>query len=296
MRYRLTRHSGSWAVFLLAFLLQSGGSRAKGTEPFHDWSFSKEKVSAQTITSIKGNLTGRLEKQTVLSPFGLPLDGGNSIDVPGMTRGQLPTRTITAEAWISVEAGTRWGSIVGYYQDNGSYEKGWLLGYNNTNFLLSVSTASKLHTITSRTVFEKGRWYHVVGTYDGKTMKLFVNGVEEATGIAANGNIAYPEKAFYTIGAYRDADEFFRMQGVLHRVRVYNNALDSTEIKELSAKGKSIFPKGLTYSVKPHLRFGSPGSATVYWETDEPGNAVLNYGLGADLNLEVRGEVQTRSH
>ena len=296
MRNRLTRHLGSCAAFLLALLLQSGGSQANGTEPLHDWSFSKDKISAQSITSIKGNLTGRLEKQTVLSPFGLPLDGGNSIDVPGITRGQLPTRTITAEAWISVEAGTRWGSIVGYYQDNGSYEKGWLLGYNNTNFLLSVSTASKLHTITSKTVFEKGRWYHVVGTYDGKTMKLFVNGVEEATGIAANGDIAYPEKAFYTIGAYRDADEFFRMQGVLHRVRVYNNALDSTEIKELSAKGKSIFPKGLTYSVKPHLRFGSPGSATVYWETDEPGNAVLNYGLGADLNLEIRGEVQTHSH
>ena len=94
-----------------------------------------------------------------------------------------------------------------------------------------------------KTIFEKGRWYHVIGTYDGKKMKLYVNGVEEATGIAANGNIAYPEKAYYTIGAYRDADEFFRMQGVVHRVRVYNNALDSTEIKKLSAKGKSIFPK-----------------------------------------------------
>jgi hypothetical protein len=129
----------------------------KGTEPLHDWSFSQEKISAQTITSIKGNLTGRLEKQTVLSPFGLPLDGGNSIDVPGMTPEQLPSLSITAEAWISVESGTRWGSIVGYYQDNGSYEKGWLLGYNDTNFLLSVSTASKLQTITSRTVFEKDK-------------------------------------------------------------------------------------------------------------------------------------------
>ncbi len=280
---------------LLSFLLPFG-LWAKETRPLHDWTFSQEKISAQKITSVRGNLKGELEKQAEASRMGMRLDGENSMDVPGMTADQLPSRNLTAEAWVSLDSGTRWGSIVGYYQDNGDYEKGWLLGYNETTFLLSVSCESKLHTITSRTAFEKGKWYHVVGTYDGKTMKLYVNGVEEASGNSANGEIAYPGEAYYTIGAYHDKDEFFRMKGTVHSVRLYGKTLDPTEIIALHAKGKSLFPKGLTYSVKPHLRFDSPGSATVYWESDEPGDCILHYGMGDNLDQEVQSKAQTRNH
>ena len=269
---------------------------AKETLPLHDWAFSQGKIAAQSITPIRGALKGQLEKQAAASPMGLRLDGDNSMDVPGMTAAQLPSRNITAEAWVSLDTGIRWGAIVAYFQDNGSYEKGWVLGYNEKNFVLSVSNESKLHTITSRAAFEKDKWYHVVGTYDGKTMKLYVNGVEEASGNAANGDIAYPEQAYYTVGAYRDKDEFFRMKGTVHSARLYGKTLDPTEILALHAKGKSIFPKGLTYSVKPHLRFDSPGSATVYWESDEPGSAILHYGVGDNLGHEVRSTTPTRNH
>ncbi len=116
---------------LLSFLLPFG-LWAKETLPLHDWTFSQEKISAQKITSVRGNLKGELEKQAEASPMGMRLDGENSMDVPGMTAAQLPSRNLTAEAWVSLDSGTRWGSIVGYYQDNGDYEKGWLLGYNET--------------------------------------------------------------------------------------------------------------------------------------------------------------------
>jgi len=292
----LTSSRLSRLVILFSSFLLVSGFPAKGTEPLHDWSFSQEKISGQTISSVAGNLKGSFERRSVTNGFGVRLDGSTSLDVPGMTPDQLPSERVTAEAWVSLDAGTRWGSIVGYYQDNGSYEKGWLLGYNDTNFVFSVSTASKLNTISSKTVFEKGKWYHVIGTYDGKSMKLYVNGLEETVGNAANGDIAYPDKAYYTIGAYRDQDEFFRMKGTIHRVRIYGDALPPAEIRSLHAKGKSIFPRGVNYTVKPHLRFDSPRSATVYWETDEPGNAILRYGQGKTLDLEVKGKAQTRNH
>ncbi|MBT5909373.1 MAG: hypothetical protein HOH25_06210, partial [Opitutae bacterium] len=295
MRLRLTKYSVSGTAFLF-YLFMHFSLWAKGTEPLHDWSFSKEAISAQSITSVAGNLKGSFESRPVTNSFGVRFDGSTSLDVLGMTPDQLPSERVTADAWVSLDAGTRWGSIVGFYQDNGSYEKGWLLGYNDTNFVFSVSTASKLHTITSKTAFEKGKWYHVAGAYDGKSMKLYVNGVEESAGSAANGKIAYPEKAYYTIGAYRDQDEFFRMKGTIHRVRLFGDALTAAEIRSLHAKGKSVFPKGVTYTVKPHLRFDSPRSATVYWETDEPGHAILQYGEGETLDLEVKGKTQTRNH
>jgi len=295
MKNRLTKDTVSCAVFSLACFLYLS-LRADGIEPLHDWSFSQDKISVQTIASATGNLKGNFEKRPETSALGVRLDGNTSLDVPEMTHDQLPERKLTAEAWVSLDAGTRWGSIMGYYQDNGSYEKGWLLGYNDTNFVFSVSTASKLHTIVSKTAFEKGSWYHLVGAYDGKSMKLYVNGVEESVGSAANGDIAYPEKAYYTIGAYRDKDEFYRMKGTIHRIRLYGDAVTSADIRSLYAKGKSIFPRGVTYTVKPHLRFDSPRSATVYWETDEPGNATLRYGPGEKLDVEVKGKAQTRNH
>ena len=295
MKNRLTKDTVAGAVFSLACFLNLS-LRADGIEALHDWSFSKDKISVQTIASATGNLKGNFEKRPETSALGIRLDGSTSLDVPEMTHDQLPERQLTAEAWVSLDAGTRWGSIVGYYQDNGSYEKGWLLGYNDTNFVFSVSTASKLHTIVSKTAFEKGSWYHLVGAYDGKSMKLYVNGVEESVGSAANGDIAYPEKAYYTIGAYRDKDEFYRMKGTIHRIRLYGDAVTPADIRSLYAKGKSIFPRGVTYTVKPHLRFDSPRSATVYWETDEPGNATLRYGQGEKLDVEVKGKAQTRNH
>jgi outer membrane protein assembly factor BamB len=295
MRRSLSKQSVSSCAFLFTFCLNFS-LWGKVTEPLHDWSFSEEKVSDRTISSVAGNLKGAFERRSETSAFGIRFDGSTSMDVPEMTPDQLPSEKITAEAWVSLDAGTRWGSIAGYYQDNGSYEKGWLLGYNDTNFVFSVSTASKLHTVSSTTTFEKGQWYHVIGSYDGKTMKLYVNGVEETIGHAANGDIAYPDKAYYTIGAYRDQDEFFRMKGTIHRVRLYGDALTAAEIRSLYAKGKSIFPRGVTYTVKPHLRFDSPRSATVYWETDEPGHAILRYGHGETLDLEVKGKAQTRNH
>ncbi len=295
MKHQVTGNSLAGATMLLSFFLPLS-LWAKETLPLHDWIFSQEKISAQKISSVRGNLKGELEKRAEASPMGLRLDGGNSMDVPGMTADQLPNKNLTAEAWVSLDSGAQWGAIVGYYQDNGSYEKGWLLGYNKTNFLLSVSSESKLHTITSRTAFEKGKWYHVVGTYDGMTMKLYVNGVEEASGNAANGEVAYPEEAYYTIGAYHDKDEFFRMQGTVHSVRLYGKTLEPSEIIALNTKGKSLFPKGLTYSVKPHLRFDSPRSATIYWESDEPGNCILHYGKGDDLGQEMQSKASTRNH
>jgi outer membrane protein assembly factor BamB len=296
MTERSSANRLSGLVTLVSSLFFACAFPANGATPLHDWSFSKEAISAQAINSVGGNLTGSFESRPVTNGFGVRFDGSTSLDVPGMTPDQLPSERITADAWVSLDAGTKWGSIVGFYQDNGSYEKGWLLGYNDSHFVFSVSTASKLHTITSKTAFEKGKWYHVAGSFDGKSMKLYVNGVEESAGSAAIGKIAYPEKAYYTIGAYRDQDEFFRMKGTVHRVRLYGDALTVAEIRSLHAEGKSVFPRGLTYTVKPHLRFDSPRSATVYWETDEPGQAILQYGQGETLNFEVEGKTQSRNH
>ena len=49
-------------------------------------------------------------------------------------KNKLPTKFITVEAVVTLNQGQKWGSIASYAQDNGSYERGWLLGYNEQSF------------------------------------------------------------------------------------------------------------------------------------------------------------------
>ena len=96
MKNRLTKDTVSGAVFSLACFLNLS-LRADGIEPLHDWSFSQDKISVQTIASATGNLKGNFEKRPETSTLGVRLDGSTSLDVPKMTRDQLPERKLTVE-------------------------------------------------------------------------------------------------------------------------------------------------------------------------------------------------------
>ena len=64
-------------------------------------------------------------------------------------------------------------------QDNGTYEKGWLLGFTNKRFSFALNGKGgddSLHYMTADQDFIPGQWYHLAATYDGTTMNLYVNG------------------------------------------------------------------------------------------------------------------------
>ena len=84
-----------------------------------------------------------------------------------------------------------------------------------------------------------GTWMHVAATYDGTTMRLYINGIEESS-LAASISIATNSLPL-SIGAQIDGTRFF--QGALDQVRVYNRALSAEEIAGLV--GGSLPPTGL---------------------------------------------------
>ena len=69
MRHQVTGSSLASATMLLSFLLPFG-LWAKETLPLHDWTFSQEKISAKKITSVRGNLKGKLENFSGATVFG----------------------------------------------------------------------------------------------------------------------------------------------------------------------------------------------------------------------------------
>jgi hypothetical protein len=82
--------------------------------------------------------------------------------------------------------------FVGLFQDNGEYEKGWVLGTFDGSFSFALTTGSKMNYLkASGVAINPGEWYHIAGTYDGMTQKIYING-ELKSSATLGGEISYP--------------------------------------------------------------------------------------------------------
>jgi hypothetical protein len=85
------------------------------------------------------------------------------------------------------------------------------------------------HWATSPTQLNSGQWYHLVGTYDGENVKLYVGGTLVAT-TPTTGSI-HAIASPVTIGASNLIGSFF--SGKIDDVTLWNRALSLSEIKSL---------------------------------------------------------------
>lgn len=81
------------------------------------------------------------------------------------------------------------------------------------------------------TDWEIGQWYHFAGTFDGKTLRVYVDGKLE--GEAANNKPIPPSDLDLWIGA----DDFGRptdhFPGKIDEVRIYNKSLSEADIQRV---------------------------------------------------------------
>ena len=90
-----------------------------------EWQFDSEHIDGQTVKAMAGTLDGTITGSAVVDEYGeleaLPLDGASvSVNVTDdITKANLPQKTITAEAWVRLDASLVWGGLIGAFQDNG---------------------------------------------------------------------------------------------------------------------------------------------------------------------------------
>ena len=126
----------------------------------NQWMLSPENIDITTVKDLAGNEDGLLHGRMVLSqnPPALYFDGTDTyIELAGKDEAKsLPKSKLTAEAWVAVNSPAEWGGIVGSLQDNGSFEKGWVLGYNNDKFNFALSTDGDLTYLNASDSFQTG--------------------------------------------------------------------------------------------------------------------------------------------
>ena len=276
--------------------------------PSNEWVLSPDNIDITTVKDLAGNENGLLHGRLVpiQNPPALYFDGTDTyIELAGRDKSKvLPKNKLTAEAWVAVNSPAEWGGIVGCLQDNGSFEKGWLLGYNNDKFNFALSTNGDLTYLNASTSFQTGRWYHVVGTFDGSRMRIYINGTERGSSSQRRGTIDY-SPATFVIGCYLDDNEFYPLEGFISGVRIYNRALTGQQVRNRYNRTRNKHttrPKPPTVasnrdlSAGPYLAFTSKDKAVIRWETNKPMPTRLAYSTTPTLDKRINLGNRTQKH
>ncbi len=251
------------------------------------WLFRPDLLEGNTLNDLAGeqpaSISGpiRFDRRPELPA--IELRGKTTISVAkSAAEATLPQEAIAAEAWLRIDQPVPSGGIIGVIQDNKDDQHGWLLGYREMRFCFALrgqQGAERLTYLLTPVDYEVGRWYHVAATYDGSTMKLYVNGRLMASSQDQRGAIDYPSEAFFEIGAFHDKDESVRMQGALHEVRLYRRALTADEVAAHFHEKPAVRADRDEIVVGPYLQFVAPGEAVVRYRTANPMPTIVEYGL-----------------
>ena len=108
----------------------------------------------------------------------------------------------------------------------------------------------KSYTLWGDTDLSPEAWYHVAATYDGATMKLYINGVQDPTELERIGNIDHAD-APLRIGhgsQWVGTDTSYPFKGKIDEVRIYDRALSQREIRKQYLKGA---PSNILIDIRP---------------------------------------------
>ncbi|MCP4058967.1 MAG: LamG domain-containing protein, partial [Pseudoalteromonas sp.] len=109
---------------------------------------------------------------------------------------------------------------------------------NDKPYISFSTTGSDNNELTGATDIVVDQMYMITATYDGSTLKLYANGVEDANSLSVTGNV-YISSESLRIGSVRDNNigSILYFTGSLAMPMIYNRALTSTEITALYNEG-----------------------------------------------------------
>lgn len=177
------------------------------------------------------------------------------------------------------------------------------LANNKLQFVVSINNVQQ--KLASATALNANTWYHVAATYDGVNMKIYINGVLDATK-AQTGSVN--STGAFNVGYLYNTSRNFN--GKIDEVRVWKRALSQTEISQnmcnVSVPATSLaaywkFNEGSGSSVQDTSGNGVTltltGVDASNWGTDVPcttGNSALARTAGSQKAIKV-GETSIKT-
>ncbi len=224
------------------------------------WTFDGSKTNWNTNTTRDSSGQGSTGTLTLMSTTTSPVAGkvGQAFSFPGNTNSFVNvgngsslnmTGSFTLSAWVYVTGGDADRDI--FSKNAGSGNVAYLLevsaGTSKVNLIAKVGGA--IQALEGNTALSLNKWYHVVATYNGTTLKLYLNGIEDGS-LSASGAVEVIGSAL-TLGARVNGAE--RFGGKLDDMRVYSRALSTAEVQQLYINGGGVLAKPNTTTLTTGL-------------------------------------------
>ena len=160
------------------------------------------------------------DSATQQSNMALYFDGSDEVIISSDSS-LNPTNAITVMAWINADD---WDGNRRILQ-KGVDDQYRLIDEGNLEFGLAGVSGGDIGTPIPTT----GVWHHVAGTYDGSTIRLYVDGVEEVSN-SASGPLQTSSTSLYIGNKPLSSYSGDHFKGIIDEVRIYNRALSTQEI------------------------------------------------------------------
>ncbi len=177
--------------------------------------------------------------------YGLKFVNGGYVEIktdPNYAEGDLNNLqwSISISAWMKADD---------YRRANGEFANRRILqkGASDNQFRLLAEWGNMVFHLAGVGRLETplppaGTWHHIAATYDGNTMKMFVDGWL-AGSLAATGRIGISQDPLFLgtkSGSVTVSGDYFK--GMLEDLRICNYPLSDSEIQALAAEGENVPP------------------------------------------------------
>ena len=245
-----------------------------------------------TATDVSGNSNhGTLQNGPVWvngrSNGGLSFDGSNDAVVINSSPSLNGiTSSVTVAAWVFRNANqSSWRSILSRQAGSETAEH-YYLGFNDNAFKWGVNTTAGYSNFTIGGPAAVGQWLHLVGTYDGTTVRLYVNGVEHFSA-PHSGTFAADTTRVVVGSSHNDAagtpSEGFN--GVIDEMRLYGRALTAQEVNDL------FVATGTSTNLPPTVTITSPGGGPVSGTVNYTASASDSDGSVLGVHFRIDGVI-----
>ena len=137
------------------------------------------------------------------------------------------TTGLTVTCWVKTDREGQSQAWIVNRVLGGGEATGFRLGVMNGKPCLNVPQTAWSHTVSSSRALPTGRWVHLAGTFDGQSLRIFIDG--EACGILERPGPVKTNSFPLCLGAYAQGHPA-HFEGLLDEVRLYNRALSPEEI------------------------------------------------------------------
>jgi hypothetical protein len=199
------------------------------------WTFDEPAGSPVALDYSGHRNGGFLEKARIAPGFegGALVCGGGSVLLPS-SRSLGALQTFSVECRVKADlAGqdNRW-IVCGVFGQNTT--SGFRLGALRGKPCFQVPQTAWSHHLVGESPLPAGKWVHLAGTFDGSTMRLYLDG--QACGTLARPGSLLPFSGRLVLGNY-DVGHAAFFSGLLDDVRVYQRVLPAEEIRAHAAAG-----------------------------------------------------------